>query len=398
MKSKKVKKVIVFFSFLLMIIPLSIKAKTLNDYRNELQALRNEKQQAESMQEQTKEEIEKTKREIDEASVSIVTAKEEVDKTKEEIKSLEKEIAKKEEEIKDLVVFLQVSNSESFYLNYIFGAKGFTDFIYRVSVTNQLTSKNDKLVDEMNNLIKTNEEKIKELEKKQKELAELSASLQKKIASLGSNLTSYSETAADIDTQIGSMERLISYYESKNCAENEDVSRCDTGVPFDSSWNRPLKSGVVTDEFGMRYHPTLYVWRLHSGIDLGGNYEGTPVYAPASGKVVALYWQESCGGNQVIMNHIVDGGYYTTQYMHLLNINVSVGQVVEKGQQIATVGGGNSTSWYDGCSTGEHLHFMVAKGHYLGSGPHSYSSYATYYENLFDARDIVWFPAYGVWF
>ena len=41
-------------------------------------------------------------------------------------------------------------------------------------------------------------------------------------------------------------------------------------------------------------------------------------------------------GNYIIVNHNA-GGYYTI-YMHLREINVSVGQTVARGQKIATMG------------------------------------------------------------
>ena len=73
-------------------------------------------------------------------------------------------------------------------------------------------------------------------------------------------------------------------------------------------------------------------------------------------------------GNYVVINHNA-GGYYT-MYMHLKDINVSVGQTVARGQKIATMG--NSGSVYPIPSSynpygGTHLDFSVRMGSPNGS-------------------------------
>lgn len=396
------KKIITYcFIFVLMFVsffPLKVvDAKTLKDYRNDLAALKKEKAEAEANSEKIQAQIDAANEKIRQATVEIADATKEQKDTEDEIEILGKKIDEKEKQIKDLVSFLQLSNGENFYLKYIFGAESFTDLIYRFAVVEQLTKRNDELVEEMNELIVSNEKKIKELEKHKKELAELNKKVQAEIGKLGSKKSVYIEETEDYDLQIKSMEKKIKYYVEQGCSETEDLNRCVTSVPYDYGFSKPLKTGVVTDEFGMRYHPIYHYWKLHTGIDLGGNREGTPVYAPASGKVVNTTWHYYCGGNMVYINHTINGVDYTTQYMHLLDIYVKSGDIVEKGQQIGTVGGGAKTASYETCSTGAHLHFMVAKGHYYGTGASSYSSYSTYVSKLINPRDVLYFPAYGSW-
>jgi len=99
--------------------------------------------------------------------------------------------------------------------------------------------------------------------------------------------------------------------------------------------------GQITSPFGKRGG------EFHSGIDIAQS-KGTPVYASNSGTVTFAGWRGGYG-NLVIINH---GGGIETYYAHNSTINVSVGQQVEKGQQIAKVG---ST----GRSTGSHCHFEI---------------------------------------
>lgn len=102
----------------------------------------------------------------------------------------------------------------------------------------------------------------------------------------------------------------------------------------------------VTSPYGMRRHPFLGDYRMHSGVDFGAP-TGTPVYAFQNGLVI--YAGNMGGyGKTVILDH----GGFKTQYGHLSRINVRTGQEVTSGDKIGEVG---ST----GQSTGPHLHFEV---------------------------------------
>lgn len=106
--------------------------------------------------------------------------------------------------------------------------------------------------------------------------------------------------------------------------------------------------GWISSEFGMRFHPILNYWRLHSGRDYAANC-GTPVVAAAPGTLVSAGWGGGYG-NQVIVSHgLVGGEPLATTYNHLSSIVVS-GSTVTRGQLLGYVG-------TTGLSTGCHLHF-----------------------------------------
>ncbi len=106
----------------------------------------------------------------------------------------------------------------------------------------------------------------------------------------------------------------------------------------------------ITSEFGMRFHPTLKVNKLHTGMDIGAP-RGAKVVAANAGTVIRATTNASYG-NYVMIDH---GGGYTTLYAHMSVLSVSKGDKVTKGQQVGKVG---ST----GYSTGNHLHFEVLVG------------------------------------
>lgn len=92
-----------------------------------------------------------------------------------------------------------------------------------------------------------------------------------------------------------------------------------------------------------------YSWR-HTGLDIA-NKVGTPLYAVESGTVEFSGWSRGYGNN-VVINH---GGGKKTRYAHASKLFVSVGDSVERGENIAAMG---STGW----STGSHIHFEVIVG------------------------------------
>lgn len=106
-------------------------------------------------------------------------------------------------------------------------------------------------------------------------------------------------------------------------------------------------SGPITSEFGWRTHPIFGSARFHSGLDIGGDY-GMPIHAAASGVVIESGWIGGYG-NTVMIEH---GSGIVTLYGHNETLLVGVGQSVNQGDVIAYCG---ST----GNSTGPHCHFEV---------------------------------------
>ncbi len=111
----------------------------------------------------------------------------------------------------------------------------------------------------------------------------------------------------------------------------------------------PIRGGIITDGFGMRYHPILRMRLMHEGIDLVADV-GTNVYATGDGTVS---YAGPRGGYGTVVE--IDHGFgYTTLYGHLSKPLVREGQKVKRGQAIALTGD-------TGLSTGPHLHYEVLR-------------------------------------
>lgn len=108
----------------------------------------------------------------------------------------------------------------------------------------------------------------------------------------------------------------------------------------------PVK-GQTSRGFGYKVDPFTGFNQFHSGLDLASKI-GTPIYAPADGKVTSVSLFSGLG-KMIILDH----GYgLTTRYGHLSSYEVKVGQTVKRGDLIAKVGN-------TGYSTGPHLHYEV---------------------------------------
>jgi len=111
----------------------------------------------------------------------------------------------------------------------------------------------------------------------------------------------------------------------------------------------PIRDGIESDGFGMRFHPILHIRLMHEGLDIVANV-GTRVHATGDG-IVSYVGKRGGYGNVVEINH---GFGYSTLYGHLSKPLVGIGQKVKRGQVIALSGD-------TGLSTGPHLHYEVRK-------------------------------------
>ncbi|MBM4383593.1 MAG: M23 family metallopeptidase [Deltaproteobacteria bacterium] len=102
-------------------------------------------------------------------------------------------------------------------------------------------------------------------------------------------------------------------------------------------------NGYVTSGYGFRTSPFTGRKQFHAGIDIAADY-GTRIISPASGRVV-FAGRRGAFGRVVEIDH---GFGVRTIYGHTEDIYVRVGERVERGTRIASVG-----------STGPHLHYQV---------------------------------------
>ena len=279
-----------------------------------------------------------------------------------------------EKRVRDIYINGQIS-----YLDVLFGAQDFGDFLTRMDLLKRVMIRDSELV--ANVLAYQNE--IKEVGKQleadkriQEELAtkaeaaknislEKVAKQQALIDLMQNDKAIYDQQYDEMMASSAEVERLIQESKYRKAAEEEarrrqeQMAQAGNVEVFDGEeyvmqsygggmiW--PI-SGPITSEFGWRTHPIFGSARFHSGLDIGGDY-GMPIHAAQSGIVIESGWIGGYG-NTIMIEH---GGGIVTLYGHNESLAVGVGQHVNQGDVIAYCG---ST----GNSTGPHCHFEVRIG------------------------------------
>lgn len=364
---KKVSRIILCaFSFFMLVN--NVAAISLKDYRIQYEKDLAKYNNSKNKQAEAKSKINSLQGDIGNVGNNIAKYQKDIEDSKAKIEELNKEIKEKKKEIDNLLSFMQISEGDNVYLEYIFEATSFTDFIYRSAIVEQLTKYNDELVDDMYKKIEENKQLQKKLAKQiedsEKEMDKLNNLLNSANVSLNQLVDEHEDIEEDMDASKKQYEYFKKEFKNNGCSENTDINVC-LKVPSSTGFIRPLVKATVTSEFGMRYHPTRHIWTLHSGIDLGVPI-GTNVYPAANGVVTKIARVKnpnkvgsSCGGNKIYVKHLVNGKEFVTVYMHVHTIKVNLGDYVTVNTVIAGSGGGES---YDYCTTGPHLHFSIMKG------------------------------------
>ena len=384
-------------------LPKDVQAKTIQQYEEEVQQYTAELEAKKANLAKNEAEVQEILAKIKDIEAQIAEAEAEVERLQKEIEESEEEIKRKSEESKNIIAYYQIANGENSYLEYVFGATDITDMIYRMSIVEQLTEYNDRVMKELEALIKRNQERQKELEAKEQELNSLKEDLLAEQARIEADSKYLRESLPSIQDQINSTQDSVKYYKSLGCAADEDIQKCEYRIAQSSGGSLPSVG------FFSRPIPYGYMVRGmtggHMGYDMSSSNRNIPVYPIAAGSIHKIYtdactsgyWCQQmgfwCNGNAkiVVIKHNYNGRFIYSSYVHLSSYgDIWEGQYVSRDKIIGYMG----TS---GCSSGEHLHLEIADCHWKDGGCSYYSNkYALgYVDRLINPGSLISFP--GSW-
>jgi len=232
----------------------------------------------------------------------------------------------------------------------LFGAASFREFISRAEILSTIARKDRELVEEVQAEKLALEEKERQVEGRKTRLAALKAEAEEYQATVMAKRNEREQVSRSLEdrrqalaAQLDEMEWHSQQLAEQVAALVRELNR-QAGIfaPIP-----PVTPVIITDHFGMRWHPILGTQRMHYGTDFAANW-GQTVHAIETGVVLQTSYDDVYG-NLVIIDH---GGGITSWYAHNSTILVSEGQAVSQGDPIAYAG---STGW----STGPHVHLEI---------------------------------------
>ena len=375
---KKISSVILLILLAVFIIPVNTNAKTLKQLEDEVNKFTADLESKNNQIAANDAEVAEIKKKIADYENQISEIKSETEVLEQEIEESNNEIAEKSEQSKSLFQYLQVSEGENAYVEYIFGATDVTDMVYRMAIVEQLTEYNEQVMDDLTKLIEDNKQRKEELAVKNQELEKLTDELEAEQSKINAETAAIKDAMPSVEKQKEEAEKQLAYYKKLGCGENEDITSCEmrvngNSVPSASGFYRPMVSGYVTQN---------WMNAGHLGIDLSNTNKTIEIYPVASGVVFAKYY-DTYGALVLKIRHNVNGRYIYSTYAHLSAWYVNVGDVVTPDTVIGRMGN-------TGYSFGAHLHLELTTCDWHAGGG---CTWATYQKSTINPRQYIGFPS-----
>ena len=381
------------FVFVVLFSPFTVQAKTISEFEAEVEQFTQDLEDKQNQIDLNDQEVAQIQANIESIQSQISSLENEMAVLEDEIAASNQEIEQKSQQSKELFQYLQISEGENAYMEYIFGATDITDMVYRMAIVEQLTEYNNQVMEELTQLVEQNKAKKEELNQKQGELETLTTELENEQAKINAESQAIREAMPAVEEQLKEAKANLEYYQGLGCGANEDIYACQVRYdrehassgngstvlpPSVSGFYRPMQSGYVTQN---------WMNAGHLGMDLSNTDKTIEIYPIATGVVFKKYY-DSAGALVLKIRHNVNGTYLYSTYAHLSAWYVNEGDIVTPNTVIGRMGN-------TGYSFGAHLHLEITTCDWNRGGG---CTWAEYQESTINPRQYVSFPsALRVW-
>ncbi len=238
-------------------------------------------------------------------------------------------------------------------LDILFESKNLMDFLQRIDLMRAMAKANSQFIERLRIIKRDIEFKSAFKEEEKIATSSMIAEKEDRIETIRTSRSDIENNLRVKKTELLNLEKQLDSLYQKSREITSMIKKLQSQQQYaggEMAWPVPSCYRVVSP-FGMRLHPILGKYRMHTGVDINGRY-GASIVAANTGTVIYSGWQSGYGYTVIIDHGVSSGKGISTLYAHCSSILVRTGQGVKKGQIIAKIG---ST----GLSTGPHLHFEV---------------------------------------
>lgn len=335
--------------------------KDIKNKKNQLSEVREQQKQTISDIQNIEADLESKEAELAQIETNLENTQADLTQTRADLSDAIARCEQQQAEMADRVraVYIQYESAYASYLNILFSAENLGDFLAKLNMVRSMLDHDNGTLDTLQAHQAEVADLKARLEQKEADIKDLKAQAEAQKAAIEQKKTEREQALSNLKDQESNYEGELDQLE-KESKEIEEliqqlIREMEEGKYAGGQMAWPVPGFYhITSPFGYRTHPISGVRKMHTGIDIGSNWDknqsiyGQNFVAAASGKVILSQYYGGYG-NCVVISH---GSGISTLYGHGSARLVSVGDTVKRGQAIMRVG---ST----GASTGAHAHFEV---------------------------------------
>lgn len=245
------------------------------------------------------------------------------------------------------------------YWSVLFQAASFEELLGALDFISEVMEADQRVIDDLRVLQEQIAAKQQTLETSLAEQQSVKDELAAKNSELRSQRTEATDLIKEMEENESDYQDVLAEIEAEEEKTQKEIVRLSKELAAQQGNTKVTYGGYIwpvttskriTSPFGRRNTGISGASTNHRGIDIGGVYYSSTVYAAKAGTVI-ISTRNSVRGEYIVISH---GSGNTTTYQHLSKRSVSVGQTVKQGQAIGVTGS-------SGVGSGPHLHFEITE-------------------------------------